>query len=292
MKLVCAGDCGVDLYEATGDRLPGGIALNFALQARRALPADDAISIVSALGTDPAATLVRNALRLSGIEADFTTLEGATPLQRIVLEASGERRFVGYDVGVLQRFRPSPAQLAAIQAADWLVMPHFVQIADLFDALLKVPRRGALAVDFADFGEHPDFALLDRSLEQVDVAFFGLRAEDSDTLAEIECLARERGRLLVVTLGRAGSRAYAGSQRYGQEAIPVPVVVDTTGAGDAFAAGFLGRHCHGAPVSASLEAGARLAAAAIQQMGGARHWSSDGGSITRRENQTKVVRPD
>ena len=270
MNVVCLGDCGIDEYETTGDRLPGGITLNFALQARRAFPPDDAITIVSALGTDRDAALVRNALKMSGIECDFTTLEGTTPVQRIALEPDGERHFTAYDAGVLERFRPSAAQLALIEQSGWLVMPHFVQIAGLFDAVLKMPRRGALAVDFADFRHHPDFALLERSLAHVVVAFFGLDSGDSEVLAAIEQLARARGGLLVVTLGGAGSLAYDGSRSYRQAAIPVPAVVDTTGAGDAFAAGFLSRHCHGAPVTASLEAGARHAAAAIQQLGGNR----------------------
>jgi sugar/nucleoside kinase (ribokinase family) len=269
MKLVCLGDCGIDHYETTGDRLPGGIAFNFALQARRVFPGSDEIRIVSALGTDSGAVLVRRALETSGVVFDLTTLEGATPVQHIALEPNGERRFVGYDVGVLERFRPSAAQTAVIEAADWLVMPHYAQIAGLFEAVLRKPRRGALAVDFADFRAQADFALLERSLEQIDLAFFGLQAGDASMLTEIERLAREHDRLLVATLGPAGSCAYSGGRVYRQAAIPVPAVVDTTGAGDAFAAGFLSRHCHGAPVAASLAEGARLAAAAIQQMGGA-----------------------
>lgn len=268
MKLVCVGDCGIDDYETTGDRLPGGITFNFAVRARRAFPAGDQIRIISALGTDPAAIVVRNALKVSGVEHDFTTLEGATPVQRIALEARGERRFIGYDAGVLERFRPSAAQLAVIERADWLVTPHFVQIAGLFDALLRVPRGGALAVDFADFRAHPDFELLERALEQIDVAFFGLQPEDAVTLGRIERLAPACDCLLVVTLGAAGSRAYAGLEQYGQEAVRVPVV-DTTGAGDAFAAGFLSLYCHGAAVPACLAAGAHFAAIAIQQLGGA-----------------------
>ena len=186
MNVVCLGDCGIDEYETTGDRLPGGITLNFALQARRAFPPDDAITIVSGLGTDQAAALVRNALKTGGVECDFTTLNGTTPVQRIALDPDGERRFTGYDPGVLERFRPSATQLALIERAGWLVTPHFVQIAGMFDAVLKVPRRGDLAVDFADFRQHPDFALLERSLEHVDVAFFGLHGGDSEVLAAIE----------------------------------------------------------------------------------------------------------
>ena len=268
MNVVSAGDCGIDAYETTGDRLPGGITLNFALQARRAFPPGDAITIVSALGTDQPARLVRNAAKMSGIACDFTTLEGTTPVQRIVLEPDGERRFTGYDAGVLARFRPSSAQLALIARADWLVMPHFVQITELFDALMRTPRRGRLAVDFADFRQHPDFALLERSLEHVDVAFLALHGGDTEAMDAIGRLARESDRLLVVTLGREGSVAYRRSGVRRQPAIPATTVVDTTGAGDAFAAGFLSRHCHGASVDESLAAGARQAAAAIGHLGG------------------------
>jgi fructoselysine 6-kinase len=268
MNVVCLGDCGIDDYVTTGDRLPGGITLNFALQARRAFRDDDAIKVVSALGTDQAANVVRGALEAGGVDFDITTLDGDTPVQRIALGPDGERHFAGWDAGVLEKFRPSAMQRRTIADADWLVMPHFVQVRALFDAVLQLPRSGALAVDFADFREHRDFALLERSLEQVDVVFFGLDAGDSELLGPIERLARERDRLLVVTLGSAGSVAYDGRRAHRQAAIPVPAVVDTTGAGDAFAAGFLSRHCHHAAVPDSLEAGARCAATVIQQLGG------------------------
>jgi fructoselysine 6-kinase len=268
MNVVCLGDCGIDDYVNSGDRLPGGISLNFALQARRAFREDDAIKVVSALGTDEAATVVRDALKVGGVDFDITTLDGDTPVQRIALGPDGERHFAGWDAGVIEGFRPSARQRLAIAGADWLVMPHFVQIQALFDAVLQLLRSGALAVDFADFREHPDFALLERSLKHVDVAFFGLHTDDRETLATIEQLARETDRLLVVTLGNAGSVAYDGSDVYRQAAIPVAAVVDTTGAGDAFAAGFLSRYCHHAAVPDSLEAGARRAADVIQRLGG------------------------
>ena len=270
MNVVCVGDCGIDDYVTTGDRFPGGITLNFALEARRSFPKDDAIKVVSALGTDQAATVVRDALKTGGVDFDITTLDGDTPVQHIALEPDGERRFAGWDAGVLAQFRPSAIQRRMIADADWLVMPHFVQVAALFDAVLKLPRSGALAVDFADFRQHPDIALLERCLDQVDVAFFGLHAGDTVLLAAIERLARHRDRLLVVTLGGAGSVAYDGHRAHRHAAIPVPAVVDTTGAGDAFAAGFLSGHCHHAAVPDSLAVGARCAAAVIQQLGGTR----------------------
>lgn len=58
----------------------------------------------------------------------------------------------------------------------------------------------------------------------------------------------------------------------GDTVVSVPAadadVVDTTGAGDAFAAGFLARWTAGAPITESLELGAELAAAAVVTIGG------------------------
>ena len=63
----------------------------------------DEITVVTALGTDPAAAIVRNALRMGGIGHDLTTLDGTTPVQRIALDGDGARRFVLH-TGIDPRF--------------------------------------------------------------------------------------------------------------------------------------------------------------------------------------------
>jgi ribokinase len=69
-----------------------------------------------------------------------------------------------------------------------------------------------------------------------------------------------------VKLGREGARWSDGARNVAVPAVRVEEVVDTTGAGDAFAAGFLSVW-PGDPKLA-LEAGARLAAQAVAQEGG------------------------
>jgi sugar/nucleoside kinase (ribokinase family) len=68
---------------------------------------------------------------------------------------------------------------------------------------------------------------------------------------------------MVVKLGAAGAR-------WGDVHVPAePVeVVDTTGAGDAFAAGFLTARLGGADAREALEAGCHVAARAVAQVGG------------------------
>ena len=72
---------------------------------------------------------------------------------------------------------------------------------------------------------------------------------------------------LVVTRGAAGALAVRSGQRADVPAEPVREVVDTTGAGDLFAAGFLYGHATGKSLDVSLKLGAICAAEIIQHYG-------------------------
>jgi ribokinase len=78
---------------------------------------------------------------------------------------------------------------------------------------------------------------------------------------------RELGREVVVTLGADGALWTDGTAVEWVPAEPA-VVVDTTGAGDAFAAGLLAARADGAAPRAVLVAGCRAAALAVAQSGG------------------------
>ena len=73
--------------------------------------------------------------------------------------------------------------------------------------------------------------------------------------------------LLVVTRGEAGAVAASGGELFEVPAEPVTKVVDTTGAGDLFAAGFLHGYVGGRPVSDCLTLGAICAAEVISHYG-------------------------
>lgn len=268
MKIVCVGDCGVDHYLPTDMLLCGGITSNFARQARKVFPADDEIQIVSAIGSDThAANLARSAVEKPGFQSDITMMDGCTPVQFIEIEPTGEKNFIRYYEGVLQHFRINDSHEKLIAAADLLVTPVFLQIRGLFDSVMAAPQPALTAVDFADFASHPDFDHLEAYLDKIELAFFGLADEHDAEIRKIGELAAAHNKLLIVTLGAAGCRAFHGSTEYERAAIDVPQVIDTTGAGDAFAAGFLSRYGHGASIPESLESGAQLAAKTVQHQG-------------------------
>jgi sugar/nucleoside kinase (ribokinase family) len=73
--------------------------------------------------------------------------------------------------------------------------------------------------------------------------------------------------VLVVTRGADGAIAVAGGERAHVPAEPIAKVVDTTGAGDLFAAGFLFGHVRGRPLRDCLKLGAICAAEVISHYG-------------------------
>lgn len=82
----------------------------------------------------------------------------------------------------------------------------------------------------------------------------------------IESLSRHVA-TLVITRGAEGAVAVEKGDRAEMAAAPVGRIVDTTGAGDLFAAGFLAARCRGRPLEACLKTGAIAAAEVISHFG-------------------------
>ena len=89
---------------------------------------------------------------------------------------------------------------------------------------------------------------------------------ESDFDAGVEAVSAKVP-VLVATCGENGAICVTGGERYEVAAEPVDKVVDTTGAGDQFAAGFLSGHAKGEPTEQCLKRGAIAAAEVISHYG-------------------------
>jgi sugar/nucleoside kinase (ribokinase family) len=110
-------------------------------------------------------------------------------------------------------------------------------------------------------------SIVERYREGFHIGFFGLSASDGALIDALEKRARHQRQLFVVTLGEDGSLVLGGAKCVSCPAVAVAQVMDTTGAGDTFAAGFLREYAVSRDPARSLARGAEEAAVSVQRVG-------------------------
>jgi len=260
--LATVGDNTIDEYvgEDSGTFV-GGNALNVAVQLRR-LGHD--VSYAGAVGRDAAGERIRSALDGLGVDlGGLVVLDGATSVSRIRVRPDGDRVIELEDFAVCAHYRPTEEELDRLATHAFVHLGWTPYATEIRRALRA--RGARLSQDCA----------ISAGYEHLDVAFCSA-GDDLETARTMAEQAVEGGaRLAVVTCGPAGSLAFDGRTWWRQGADPV-VVVDTTGAGDSFIAGFLGAYAdvdgegddEGDEVAVALRAGAATAARTCGHRGG------------------------
>lgn len=112
---------------------------------------------------------------------------------------------------------------------------------------------------------------LDLIEDRVDVVFANeaevCALHSTDDLGTARRLTAEMAPTVAITRGARGSVAVRGSESATVPAAEIPAVVDATGAGDLYAAGFLWGLCRDAPLARCAELGSLAAAEVISHVG-------------------------
>ena len=90
---------------------------------------------------------------------------------------------------------------------------------------------------------------------------------DAKSFEDVVTFGKKLGKLIVITRGEKGATAINGDQVVESEIQKNLKIVDLTGAGDLFAAGFLHGHVNNLSVKESLEKGTEMSSKVIQQIG-------------------------
>jgi fructoselysine 6-kinase len=258
----------VDHFVQLDQHLVGGNALNQAVRFRQM---GHHSAFVGALGTDPAGDQIADLLASYSVDISHThRVSGRTATNQIVNDEAGERYGVdgAWEGGVYEQYRLTPTDWAFLEGFDvWTTHANGPSYAE---ALERKNKQQFMAVDFLHLD---DYDLLEKSLSTaVDIAYFGGTAHMADDLARV-ARTNPHG-IIVLTLGADGSIAFQGDSSSTQAALPVERVVDTTGCGDAFQAGFTATYYRTHDIHASLLAGADLGRANALHYG-ATPWPTD-----------------
>ncbi len=222
---------------------------------------------VGKLGDDAAAELHREVFARAGVESRIVTVTGADSLQSLILvDGDGDRT-------VLRRQDERLALLADELEREWIVNARALHVDGCDTAAATEAARWARAAGIpviADLDElYPGVDDLLRNIDYLIVSrdFPSRLMNEPDLETALRGMQRRyASRLTAATLGEEGVLAWDGKDFHHIAAYRVPVV-DTTGAGDIFHAGFIYGLLQGWPLDRQLDFACAAAALNCMSVG-------------------------
>ena len=268
------------LYEAMGParELSGGSAANtVAGLASLGLKA----GFIGQLADDQLGAIFSHDIRSLGVEFDTPMRSDVGATARcLILVTPDAQRTMNTFLGAAQMLAPDAVDPAAIAEAKILYLEGYLwdpaaprqAMYKAMDAAREAGTKVAFTLSdgFVVDRHREDLArLLDE--KRIDILFANegeimqlAQASSFDAAVEAVAMLVEA---LVVTRSERGAVACRGGQKVAVRAEPIEELVDTTGAGDLFAAGFLAGEARSLGLERSLKLGSIAAAEVIQHYG-------------------------
>ncbi len=259
LRFAVVGDNCVDRFQPpVGQSLIGGNAINVAVQL--AALGHEAWYF-GAVGRDTDGERTRGLLVANGVRVEHLQMRpGETAYTIIEHTKTGDRIFAFEEFGVCRDYLPSERDFTALAGMDHV---HIGWIAD--GGLVRRRVTGSGVSVSQDVSVNNDAAHL--GVDKLHIAF-GSAGEDHERAGRMmEGFLADGAKLAVVTLGGDGSAATDGKDHAETGITPVDVI-DTTGAGDSFIAGFLHAYVPGGSLEESLISGRDCAARTCGHVGG------------------------
>ena len=269
-----------DLYAAMGParEISGGSAAN-SMAGAAALGLD--VAFVGQVAEDQLGAIFSHDMRSLGVAFDTAPLNAPPPTGRcLILVTPDAQRTMNTCPGASHQLSPAALDPELIRAASVTFLEGYLWGPERpRETMLEAARIAHAAGRTVAFTLSESLCLGDRrdgvmgmiQGNMVDI-LFGNEDEvrhltGCGALDECIDVLSANVRTLVITRGPHGAIAAERGQRVEIPAAHVEHVVDTTGAGDLFAAGFLAARCIGRPLKACLETGSIAAAEVISHFG-------------------------
>lgn len=236
-------------------------------------------AVFSKVGADPNGAFLIGELKKHGVNTSGIVVSGrdTTPFTFVGVHPNGDRTFI-HTPGANKTFCLDDLDQERLLNTDLLFYQDFWVLPKLdgqpaAQLLKKARRRGVTTLLDECWGLGPNRAKLEMVLPFVDYflpSYDDLQAiyKGLDPQAMIRRLHAKGVGKVILKMGKSGCIVSDGKK---QRKIPARVtkVVDTTGAGDCFDAGFIAGLAHGLSDEESARIGSGAAAACIAHVGGA-----------------------
>ncbi len=236
-------------------------------------------AIFGKVADDELGRFFRHDIVAEGVHYDTTPLEDADPSGRCMVMISPDaQRTMNTYLGASTRLSPKDIDAKVVaDAAVTYLEGYLWDPPEAKEAFLTAAghahaagRKVALSASDPFCVERHRGSFLALVRDHIDILFANeaeisaLYESDVDSAME---KAIEHLEVLVVTRSEKGSSVWTADERVDVAAAPVAEVVDTTGAGDLFAAGFLAAFTRGASLEHSAKLGSLAAAEVIAHIG-------------------------
>lgn len=250
---------------------PGGSVCN-TIRAMARLGAE--VGYIGKTGDDHAGRVYEAMTRAAGVDAFFVRAQGISGCSTVLVSPDGERTMATF-LGPAATLSDEEIPEDLLRRYDGIFMEgYLISNEKLFLPVLKRAKRLGLKVALTLSNFNIVNAFRDLLKEVIPAYVDILIANESEaeayagqTVHEAVGIIAEEVATVAVTIGREGVLAAADGGTVIREAALDCRVVDTTGAGDNFAAGFLYGHSVGATLRQSVKTGTLLAANVIETVG-------------------------
>jgi fructoselysine 6-kinase len=210
---------------------PGGNSINVPVLAQRY---GHSGSYIGCFGNDDHGRLLMRSLEREGVDiSQCRLLEGPNAFCEVSIK-NGERIFGDFSAGVRDQLVLSPSDLAFIGEHD---ITHSSIYSSLESQLLSI-RNVSTLLSF-DFSSDWKSSYLTEILPIIDIAFLSYGNSNLQEVKELMQWAHKQGpKFILITQGELGAFIYDGKSIHHQPAVETEVI-DSLGAGDAFAARFI-----------------------------------------------------
>lgn len=258
LPCICA-----DVFDGTDIIRPGGEALNFAAHASRFQGID--VTLLGIVGKDKYAQAIMDSISSLDIDTEHIRIDESrqTAHNTTYLTAQGDRYYKenSWNGKILDDIVLNDTEIGILTESD-VVFVHFW--ASCFSQVVELKKKSnfLLAVDFDIYR---DFAAMEKLAAYID--FFMISGSE-ELLPNFRDLSLRYGGLFNMSLAERGSVTYCSGQEYKAQAVKVDEIVDTTGCGDSYHAGFVCSYLLEEDIIKAMKIGSEIAAETLKHYGG------------------------
>ena len=234
------------------------------------------VGFIGKINNDDLGRRYENGLIREKVKYFYKKKEDATPTGTclILITPDAERTMVTF-LGIAGKINEKDIDEKVIKESEMIFLEGYLwdegEPRSAFDKAMRISNKKAMSLsDKFCVDRHKD-SFLNLVKNRLDIIFANeqeikslINAKNFDDVIEF---GKELGKLLIITRGENGSVAIKNNNVFECKSKPNLKIVDLTGAGDLFAAGFLHGYINNFSTEKSLENGTEMSSKIIQKIG-------------------------